>query len=54
MQVALQNEVSLLSSDEWQLRYETMIEIIRGTLGEKVLNTLIVVTERRMKEKKKQ
>ncbi len=37
-------------ADEWRLKYETMTAIIRSTLGEKVLSTLISVTERKMKE----
>ena len=40
-----------LSGNDYRVRYETMTEIIRATLGDKVLETLLVVTERKMKEK---
>lgn len=43
-----------MSDDNYRLRYETMTEIIRGTLGDKVLETLLAVTERKIKEKVKQ
>lgn len=40
-----------MSGNDYRLRYETMTEIIRGTLGDKVLETLVAVTERKMQEK---
>ncbi len=40
--------------NEWKLRYETMTGIIRSTLGEKVLDTLVIVTERKMMDAARQ
>lgn len=57
MQVSSEDDKMTLQAgnvDEWKVKYETMTEIIRSTLGEKVLSTLIIVTERKMKEKAQQ
>ena len=46
--------MTTLSVDEWKLKYETMKDVVRSALGEKVLETLVSVTERKIKEKTQQ